>query len=439
MKNLTCNICCDSVSKVVKCTHCDHEACKDCVRKYIEMDTSSIHATCMSCRKTWNREYLIDNLPKSWLEESFKKKQENCMLDREKSMLPMTQQYVQRELAARAARELMKDLKKRKEELVREMNEVNLRIEEAKNVLYGRIDNHHRLRPQSSQPSVVIRGACPKEACKGFLGEDWKCPLCDSKVCKDCRMEICGGGEEHACKKEDVESAKFLAKDAKPCPNCTALCHKVDGCSQVFCVNCKTAFNYKTLQIETTYIHAPDYYRWVRENGRELARAPGDVPCHGDVGVHLLVLRQHFNTLKIKNEIKTIFMDIHRLMNHVRVVERVHYRVDVVEDNVDIRVKYMLNELEEDKWKKLLQQRNKAREKKQEIYAVLDTFVTVCSDLFRQVIRVKGEAELPGLHDEFCNLRTYINDRLLKISKIFSCMVPQIDTTWATLQMTKGF
>ena len=436
---MACSICCENVSKFVKCVHCDHEACKDCVKRYVETDTSSIHATCMACRKTWNREFLVDNLPKCWLEDGFKKKQENLMLEREKSMLPMTQEHVQRELRERAARELLNDLKTQKERLTKELNEINMRIEDTKGALYGRTLDYLRHR---EDVIPVIRGACPQGTCKGFLGDDWKCPLCDSKVCKKCRMEL-GENEnenEHVCKDEDIESAKFIAKDAKPCPNCVALCHKVDGCSQVFCINCKTAFNYVTLKIETSYIHAPDYYRWMRDNGRELPRAPGDGGnggCRrGDVP--LVELRRHLNIIKAPTEIKDCFMEIHRLMHHIRLVERHNYVVDVVDDNVDIRVKYMLNELEDDKWKRLLQQRNKAREKKQEIYAALDTFVTVCGDLFEQLIRVNEEHQLPGVYDEFCHLKTYVNDRLLKISKIFGCVVPQINAIWTTIESKKA-
>ena len=242
--------------------------------------------------------------------------------------------------------------------------------------------------------------------------------------------------QPHECKQEDIDSAKFLARDAKPCPSCGALCHKVDGCSQVFCIMCKTAFNYNTLRIEVGVIHAPDYYRWVAQNNNGVVpRNPGDNPC-GDL-VPLSSLRVHVNSID-KGVYFKVFSDIHRLRNHIQFDEMNLYRVDRNEDNRDLRVKYILKEIDEDKWKRLLQQREKARAKKAEIFAVLDTFVVVARDIFGSIMTTHTKQGLEERYNEFLNLREYYHERLLKISQLFNCVVPKIKGNWGYIINAKA-
>lgn len=420
---MTCTICCGNSNTIVRCLHCDLDACRKCVKRYIEEDTS-INVSCMGCRKTWTREFMVDNLPLSWINGKFKKRQENLMMDSEKSLLPATQENVRSKLRERTLREELATLKKQRGDLLKQLAGTRNRIYE----IEGSIWRVVRSSSIESSTATLVQGACPKSICKGFLGEDWKCKLCSTPVCAKCRMEKCED-EEHECKPEDVESAKFLKKDAKPCPNCTALCHKVDGCSQVFCINCKTAFNYTTLKVETNGIHAPDYYRWVRENGGVLQRAPGDNPC-GRI-MSLYNLRKLIKSVgTVEGVVEKNIYDIHRLASHINGIELAMYRVNVVQDNVDIRVQYMLNEIDETKWKRLLQQRNKAREKKQEIHAVLQTFVTVSNDLFDKAMTSNTYEGLCEVHDEFGQLRQYINDRMAKISTMFGGVSPSLNNEW---------
>jgi hypothetical protein len=381
----------------------------------------------MGCRKTWNREFMMGHMPNTWMNGPFKKRQENLMLQAEKSLLPATQAEVTKTINERAIRASIKKLKAERAEVNKCLSKIREDLETMEGNLYRTI----RRQDIPFNPEMnVVHGACPLTNCKGFLGDEWKCKLCNVAVCNKCRMEC---KKDHVCKPEDVESAKFLQKDAKPCPNCTALCHKVDGCAQVFCINCKTAFNYKTLMIENGHIHAPDYYRWVRSTGGALARDPGDVPCGGGAQrlVRFGILRNTLHQIDMmRDTARDILFDMHMLTTHVKLIEIPAYQTNALQDNVDIRVQYMMNEIDEAKWKRLLQQRNKAREKKQEIHAVLDTFVTVASDLFENVVQCKEKSDVEGIIGEFQQLKEYINNRLQKISTIFNCVVPNIGDHW---------
>ena len=56
---------------------------------------------------------------------------------------------------------------------------------------------------------------------------------------------------------------EFLNKDTKPCPHCGTMIFKISGCSQIFCVDCHTAWDWNTSKIITGVIHNPHYYEFL--------------------------------------------------------------------------------------------------------------------------------------------------------------------------------
>jgi hypothetical protein len=120
---------------------------------------------------------------------------------------------------------------------------------------------------------------CPKEGCRGFVKgtPEWACGLCNSRVCPRCeRIEATG----HRCVAEDVETARLIRRDTKPCPGCAAPIEKIDGCDQMFCVSCTTVFSWDTGRVQATgQVHNPEYFRWLRDRGEEVPRDPDDTPC----------------------------------------------------------------------------------------------------------------------------------------------------------------
>ena len=224
-----CNICCEKYNsltrKSVKCPYCSFEACSICSRTYILNEKVS---TCMdnSCKKEWTRKFLVESFPKSWVNKEWKEMKKEKEVEIEKSLLPATQ--------------LLLKSSKKKETILKE--------------------TFHR--------------KCSVENCRGYLSSDWKCGLCSSSTCKDCHLEK---KEGHICNKELVATISFLEEDTKPCPKCSTPIHKIDGCDQMWCTICHTAFSWRRGTIETR-IHNPHYYEWLR-NGGETPRNDGDYEC----------------------------------------------------------------------------------------------------------------------------------------------------------------
>jgi hypothetical protein len=118
---------------------------------------------------------------------------------------------------------------------------------------------------------------CQAANCPGFLSTQYKCGVCDVYTCSEC-LDI-KSDEQHVCKPENIESAKMIKKDTKPCPTCATRIYKIDGCDQMWCVDCKTAFSWNTGQISNSKIHNPHYYEYLRKTQGSVPRDPADIPA----------------------------------------------------------------------------------------------------------------------------------------------------------------
>jgi hypothetical protein len=84
----------------------------------------------------------------------------------------------------------------------------------------------------------------------------------------------------------------------------------------------------------------------------------------------------------------------------------------------------MLKDFTDEIFRKKLQQREKANEKKEAIRQVLDMYQAVTIDLFRTLVE-NGNCE--EALQSFINLRDHANECFSKISKRFTnCAVPRI-------------
>jgi hypothetical protein len=394
---------------------------------------------CMSCKKVWNRDFLSANFTKKFVDQDLKTKRENVLLDREMSMLPATQRYVEAQIKVEKLREEYTNLQKLIQDLQRQQHTISNRIYR---VQAGYDDPESEQNTNGASTSRISNTshnfvrACPVDGCRGFLSTQWKCGICETWVCADC-YEVKGKSRDtpHTCKPECLETAKLLAKDSKPCPKCGSLCTKVDGCNQVFAMCCQTVFNWKTGQIETGAIHAPDYFRWLQRNGQEVPRNRFDIPCGGMPNGHEIARVCRSDEL----------LHIYRIVNHIHRVEQVRYRDPnhgAEEANRDLRIKYMRNYISKEKLKVLLQQREKAHQKRQEVHNVLETAVLATTDIFQRAIRKAGRSylqptDVTSVCQELEELRLFVNEGMSKISKTYSCMTPRILDKWVIKNMMK--
>jgi hypothetical protein len=387
----------------------------------------------MNCKKEWSRDILLSNFTKKFVTKDYKLHRENVLFEKERSLLPETQPYVEREKKLRKYTALMTGIKTQMTQTSTCINniinnpEVPSSITRSQNAMAKKKEmaclevemRHYELcyaitfNRQADTKKAFVR-ACPANGCRGFLSTAWKCGLCEKWSCPECH-EVKGEDKNapHTCKPECVETARLLAKDSKTCPKCAALIFKIDGCDQMFCTQCTTAFSWRTGNIEAGRIHNPHYYQYLQAHG-QLRREPGDVPCGGLPHVNAILILGNTGTYK-PEEIAAL-CQIHRHHAHNEMVVLPRF-VENVEDNRDLRIRYMIGDFDDENFKRRLQQREKAREKKRDIRSVIEMYQAVVLDIFQKIVVHKQTNYFPELNA----ITNHTNEMFGVLAKTWGC------------------
>lgn len=470
----SCSVCVEtynrSTRKEVVCAYCNFSACTLCTQRVL-LDSAN-DPQCMQCAHAWSIDFLVSNFTKTFINGTLKKHRENQLFEREMAMMPATQPFVEREIQIEALRKETKELllqqktlqmrvlnmntnsqdlnKKEKAKFTKDLKALKTQIKTLKGTSIGlnakiftlARENDRLLHPnmyddraniESEEKRQFVR-RCPADGCKGFLNHVWHCTLCDNWTCSHCH-EVKGHNKNasHTCKPENVETAKLLAKDTKPCPKCSVMIHKISGCSQMFCTCCHTAFNWTTLQIDQGHIHNPHYFEMRQRMAGDavaameaagLMRRPAqfDIACiRGMPDIALIyAIKNH-----VSAHIYRFIVWFIRYMTHMdRVVKR-QYRTNNLSDNIDLRAKFMRNMIDEIKFKKMVQMREKARNKKREIEQVMSSTYEVASEVARQLVSATSPDQAQAILKGLVNVATQANSGMSRISNKYGGVVPK--------------
>jgi len=454
----TCGICDERMDKrthaPINCLYCSYESCRQCCETYI-LDQSIAKCMNPSCAKEWPRKFLVEKFPKSFINGSWKQHRETVLFDRETALLPATQTII----------EERKDRENRRNKALAEITRINNTINKLQNTLNGLITSRRRLNTEliaigtekndvATASKTFVR-ACSVEDCRGFLSTQWKCGLCDVYTCPECY--ITKGLERngpHECKPDDLATAKLLATDTKCCPNCATGIFKIEGCDQMWCTQCHTAFSWRTGQVQRR-IHNPHYFEWIRQQGLEVPRQQGEIQCgreidHRTTGEVLTQLRKILGLSrqdKLEGVASDTFNEISNIIRsviHLREIQLDRYRVDPVENNLELRIKYLCKEIDKTEFQIAVQRKNKKHDKKQEIYGVLQLFITTITDIIyrvsaalnqkvytidasnRSIVSIRHVIEIVRESDAIVE---YVNGCLQEISVTYNCKQQEISVS----------
>ena len=288
--SIDCSICCsENIEKEIVCGFCNASCCMSCAESYL---LTIQEANCMSCKKSWDERFLRTNFRLGWISKQYKDHITKMLVDREKSYIPATMPLIEQVKIDREAQVLYREYTNKCSEVYREFDiykeknnytVVELKMEwkrvqdhiEQMRVYYEAQAQALKIKKDKTDTCVFIK-KCPLDNCQGYLNDKYHCALCDKTVCKDCHHEVLQplsqGHLGHQCLKDDIETVKYLLKETKPCPKCHTRISKIDGCDQMFCISCKTAWGWAKGEIDTGKIHNPEYLRWMRETGQKIKR-----------------------------------------------------------------------------------------------------------------------------------------------------------------------
>ena len=489
-----CGICSDRFTAIIRkkttCKYCHASTCSKCVEQYLLTRHEDAH--CLHCRVNYNDATLHDICTRTYLQQTYFKHRQEVLINRERANLPLLQEQALRERRQRerwvqegvinkriaelkqkrdviqsehhklyvltyGAQRVQGDAQKERlivlQEYMDQMEELQVRIREEKRLLYdiryaylagaGAVTGTAGDDDKKEEEKKKFVRRCTRDGCQGFLSTAWKCGLCEWHSCSKC-FEVKGHAHDapHECKKEDIDTADIIRRDCKPCPKCGEFIEKASGCSQMYCISCQTPWDWITGKIVTSGpIHNPHYYEWMRRTGGAVPRNPADVPCGGFPGAWELVRFPR----GMKRNIANIFYEFHRVCVELQEMSTRQYRTHIDQAPLNqLNVKFLLGEMDEKKWGRLLAVHEKKRKRDAEIQEVLGAFRMVAVELINRVQhyhdeRVRGFGELPipaaekfitDLDVQIQELITMINDALRTTSITHSYSVPYINIAW---------
>ena len=469
-EKISCPVCMQRYTKVkrreIECPMCTKKVCLACI-KQVMLDSGKTE--CMNCHKEFTTTFICEIASTTFFRTMFKIKQEK-LFEMNKLLLPRTQERLDKQKQFNAysrelcdareklydtrikldqnSKKLQREKEARKKLRAKKGNTTNLcerihrRIEDIK-FFQSKINSLRRKcaeldrkmselnisrvdAKEKEVPKYIMN--CPSDDCRGFINIEGKCGLCNTKICLECR-EPENEHEEHKCDPDAVKTVKLLRKDTKPCPKCTVPIHKIDGCSQMWCVVCHIAFDWITGKIETGRIHNPHFYQFQRQqNGGVAPRVPGDNPCgivEGRMPEIILVQSMFDDEIdyKIVDNIFATVLGLMRQNQHIYSQAQDDFSTATSEG---LRTQYLLNKIDEKKWLAQFKRYHKQAEMNYEMNQIITMFTDTSIDITNRFIRREIEYYFATMN----RLREYFNESMKTISKQYKLMALNIDSQW---------
>ena len=427
--NTTCKTCCEQFSttarKPITCPSCNYTTCLTCVRHYMRLKGGVV---CTACNQEWDKEFLETALPKAFLQKDYKIIRQKAMFEREMALMPGTQAIAQAEVERRAlAKSIVEKRKERKRisELLDTLSQQISQMEQEYSKHSGVVNGNVSGKPDGT----VFHNKCPVWDCHGYLGSNaatsekncLECGMCKTRVCQNCLETLTS--EAHSCKKDNIKSVSQIRQECKQCPKCAVLVYKASGCDQMWCTICHTTFSWKTGRQDFGPIHNPHWYEW------QASRSEADM-VDDDIGMLTNNVVPSLFSIPFSYRYLSWVPCVHRLLMHLLMHTLPRFMSEYSHnDNLDLRVNYLLHEIDEKHMKRVLQQRETRREKDIILKEILASFVCICSDLLRRL----GKQASPDVQEIYMyleNARLAANMHMHKIAPRFSCKEYCIDDHW---------
>ncbi len=479
-----CNICINKITKLrplVKCSYCNFEVCRKCYQEYC---ISKLQPICMNdnCKHTHEHDFFIDNVTKTFYNKDWKIAIQKNLFHEQEAKFYNTQLYISHYNSL--TDEIINCIKER-DPLSTEIDIHNLlqkklsddeksphiyghddikyrksikeRIHQLNNIItrnkttLGRMRHNQNWTPNNIDntddekkehtPNIIM--SCITDNCKGLITSTYKCSLCNTNYCKDCRIIKI---DNHQCKKEDLDTVQYLKKETKPCPKCKVPISKKDGCNQMWCVGCHTPFDWVSGQIITRGpIHNPEYFAYLRRtspNGN-IPRNAGDIQCNDNrmitihelrdilVNIHKERRENPFIPNVNPNEIEILY----RRMLHLDDITRSQYIYELDEIKMrELRINYLLNKINKDKFIQQISLMNKKSQQNRDYYNIIDMIVRSTNDVIRNNIRNTNYKSIILAQTQI--IADIANEAFAKIDKRWNSSSMRIDNT--LLIISKG-
>jgi hypothetical protein len=416
-----CIVCDEKYNKTrrraVKCK-CDFECCRECAKKYISLKIDE-EASCMSCKVVWDKYFMYDNFEKTYMNKEYKNHEAELLFNKETALFKQTQPYVEYDIKKE---ELYKEIEAKRKEYINKtvLNDYTESYPEFHtDDLKALLANKTRreiiyIEEKIDNLTIDIKDLdkkCPQENCEGFMNSLLECDLCGCKTCYTCH-EI-KTVEPHVCDEEVLKNMEAIQKETKPCPVCDVPTYKINGCDSMWCVKCKTSWNWITRKIETGVNHNPEFFAYQHKVNGIVERNPLDIRCGREIDKQFIDNLRNLTVSRkdITQKLMDICINIYMTQSDMRNLIRFVYT-----DNLELRVRYMRNKIDKETFKTWLINSKRSRERNAEIINIVSIYVNCATELFYLLETHKGKEILANLE----GLKDHINECLKESKKYYT-------------------
>lgn len=431
----TCGVCFESFNrssrKRIECHTCRLQCCRACVSTYI--CSSAAPAQCMGCRSDWSRQFLAGVMTKRWMTNEYRQHREKVLFEQETARMPGDLPFLQ-------SRKRKFALMDERQDLLRSLDELRARLDR-NSVDISSEDRFfcHGKRRKEAPEEERVAGHCVRADCNGLVdASKFRCCSCELEVCRRCMRERAA---DHACDENDLRSVALIRRDSRPCPGCSAPIHRIDGCAQMFCTQCNTAFDWNSLQvIRNGFFHNPHFAEFMARSGMR----PGgvaNVAAFAEQGcVNFADIARRVQEEVPEQEDEAKFRRVAARMrgylvaaNHIMAYETGRRDEDREKQLRFARVMYMNNEIGRDAFIDKIQRVDKSWRKQGEKAQVFEMYSTVCRDILARWA-VHREISYVQTKEEIARLYRYTLESLRQIQQWYcpnSCSSIVFNNCWA--------
>jgi len=163
----------------------------------------------------------------------------------------------------------------------------------------------------------------------------------------------------------------------------------------------------------------------MRNSGREIPRTDN---CNQPADIFNTRVYKYLSTTD--KVLTDKIYSIHNLYTHIQLIElRSYIILDTISLNRGLRVKYLLNQINDSQFKRTLQINEKQNNKNLDFRNIIEMFINVSMDLLRNVydcIQNNTRFDILVTIEAFTSLVEYVNENLKKIGKKYNCVYPGI-------------
>lgn len=425
-------------NKCIECFSCEHKACAQCYERFILSQKGP--AGCMACKVPWSKKFLIDNFTKRFVTQTYKHHQRETMCEHEMAQLPDAQDFLEDyrwhnrlklekisfQAQMKTHRETIQILKEQIEHERCLLNAIDCEVYDIDKIL------RRPLRRQNHS----IKFKCPIDDCVGYVDEKWFCQSCENHVCPSCMEKWTS---DHECNEDTKKSVSLLRFRSKPCPKCKTMISKIDGCDQMWCTLCHATFDWETERIIVGHIHNPHYNDWMRQEYGYVPRHPDDI----ENSICLQNMHREWLQMGLNNDID-LPEHIHEYITNcfkTTINEIMYERSKLVRfdepDTLDLRLKFLDHELDQEEFKDKVYKLYTKYEKLNEYRQVLEMVIMAISHCLREFLTKHKENSYHADTESLESLRIYANSCLNEYSRIYLVSGPIIFIAWSGFSIIK--